>query len=103
MDTLNSLTNKRILIAPFLVVTFALVLALVLLNSHFLQTATKRTEQDLIRLAKSGSEMICLLGPRPCLEAFDNLADSFAEDGSFRVTIIDMGGSVLGDSSLSLE
>ena len=103
MDTLNSLKNKRILIAPFLVVTFALVLALFALNTLFLQSATKRTEQNLFRLAHSGAEIIYLLGPNPSLEAFDNFADAFAEDGHFRVTLIALDGTVLGDSLLSLE
>lgn len=103
MDKLNSLKNKRILIAPFLAVTLALSLALTLLNVHFLQVATKRTELNLTRLARSGAEMIYLLGPSPSLAKFDHLADTFAKSGPFRVTIIDLDGTVLGDSNLPLE
>lgn len=103
MDTLNSLKNKRLLIAPFLVVTFALSLALLVLNIYFLQLATKRTEQDLSRLAHSGTKMLYLLGPNPTLDKFDNFADAFAESGRFRATLIDLQGTVLGDSRLSLD
>lgn len=103
MDTLNSLKNKRILVVPFLVMSIALTTALGFSYLHFLKTAINRTEQSLTRLAHSGAKMVYLLGPNPGLQEFDSLADAFAGNGHFRVTIIEQDGRVLGDSRLSQE
>jgi diguanylate cyclase (GGDEF)-like protein len=103
MDTLNSLKNKRILVVPFVVLTVALTTALGFSYLHFLKTAISRTEQSLTRLAHSGAKMVYLLGPNPGLQEFDSLADAFAGNGHFRVTIIEQDGRVLGDSRLSQE
>jgi diguanylate cyclase (GGDEF)-like protein len=103
MDTLNSLKNKRILVVPFVVLTVALTTALGFSYLHFLKTAINRTEQSLTRLAHSGAKMVYLLGPNPGLQEFDSLADAFAGNGHFRVTIIEQDGRVLGDSRLSQE
>ncbi|MBU2430608.1 MAG: sensor domain-containing diguanylate cyclase, partial [Proteobacteria bacterium] len=53
--------------------------------------------------ARSGSQMIEFTASQATIDDYDRLADAFSEDGHFRVTILGIDGSVLGDSRLSAQ
>lgn len=85
------------LVATFIFTGFGLI------DLYLKNTAVKRYEADLTRLASVGTQMLEMLGKHAHSQDFDGFADTFAESGRFRVTIIDADGVVLGDSRLSKE
>jgi len=93
--------SQRIVILPLVLIAAFIVIGVVSIDIRFNRIAVERYEKDLARLAHSGAQMIDIVGTNAELDSFDKFADSFAENGRFRVTIIDSSGTVLGDSQLS--
>ncbi len=95
--------SKRIVLLPLILITVFVVVGVVSTDLYFSHTALKRYEQEFTLLARSGAQMVGYLPEEAGLPEFDHLADSFTEPGSFRVTIVDHDGTVLGDSHLPLQ
>jgi len=100
----NIPVSQRIVLLPLILITVFVIIGVVFIDLYFGQVALKRYEKELIHLARSGAQMVSFLpNQKDTLESFDHLADSFTEQGRFRVTIINHAGTVLGDSQLSLQ
>lgn len=95
--------SRRIIYVPLLLICSCILTGFILLDFYFSRAIMKRYEADLIRLARSGAQMIDFLPADTNLSGWDKLADTFAENSLFRVTIISPTGVVLGDSRLSVE
>lgn len=103
MQDIHLIDSRRIIFYPLLIVTIVTICGFVLLELYFNSVASERHEKDLLRLARSGAEMIDFLDAGADIAKIDSFADTFAENSRFRVTIIDFSGAVLGDSRLSIS
>ena len=101
--TKNLPVSKRIILIPLLLIMVFTLIGFGFLDQYFNNVAISRYENEIIRLARLGSQMLQLMDERADDSHFDNLVNAFAEDGRFRVTIIDQSGEALGDSQLSRQ
>lgn len=97
----NISITRSIIIIPLLLVFAFTLIGFGMIDIYFKGLAEKRYETDLMILARTGANMLELSDKQSESVDFDNFADSFAQSGSFRITIINETGEVLGDSRLS--
>ena len=95
--------SRRIIFIPLFLIILLLLICFIFLDIYFSSNQKKTYEGHLIRLARSGAQMIEFLPSREDVETFDRLADTFAKDSRFRVTLLQENGMVIGDSRLSPE
>jgi two-component system, OmpR family, phosphate regulon sensor histidine kinase PhoR len=62
-----------------------------------------RIEEELIRHARAGRDLIELVDPDPTIDAVDPIADRLGISLGARVTILDRDGRVLGDSHVTTD
>lgn len=103
MKITDSLIANRFFVIPLLLVAALTIVSSTLTYIHYTKIINDRYEEDLLRLAVSGAQLIGYLNEYADTTDFDRFADTFAENGNFRVTIISLNGTVLGDSKLSYD
>lgn len=95
--------SKRIILVPLALIAMFTIIGIGLTYWYFYELYYDRYEKDLIRLARSGSQLLIFSEDGLGIADYDRFANTFAGNGHFKVTIIDINGVVLGDSELSIE
>ena len=95
--------SRHIIYIPLFLIILLLMICFISLDIYFSKIQKRNYETHLIRLARSGARMVeYLTGPED-FYTWDRMADAFAKDSRFRVTVLKEDGTVIGDSRLSPE
>ena len=95
--------SKTIIILPLVFIFIFTIMGYFSVLFYLEPAGDKMQETELIRLARSGAQMMAYLDEYSTMAEFDRLADLYAENNGFRATIIGLTGAVLGDSKLDLS
>ncbi|WP_136808786.1 diguanylate cyclase [Desulfosediminicola flagellatus] len=103
MQPSSSSTSQRIIIFPLLLVTAFTFCGFWFIDLYFSRIASQRYENNLLQIARIGIKTLNFLDDNPLIPEIDSFSDTFSGDSRFRTTVIDISGTVLGDSRLSVH
>lgn len=103
MQTDDNFISKRFILSPLVLVSVFTIAGFGLTYLYFSTIIRERYQDDLIRLARSSSQLLDYLDEYADRTEFDRFADTLTENSQFRVTIISNSGTVLGDSRLTYQ
>ncbi len=101
MDEKKSPVSKKIVIIPLMLIIVFTLVGFWLINLHFYKTTVTKFEKNLLELARTGARMVHIIDSQGDIRGIDYFTDTFARSNSYRATVIDENGSVLGDSMLN--